>query len=75
MRKADFLTKTVVYVLSFLTVFTIACFISNHINGLGQDTLIQWVFTVFGIELLATMVKKIVDTKYGKSNDNEEMIE
>ena len=74
MKRLDFLTKTVIFVLSFLSIFTVACFISNHINGLGQDTLIQWVFTVFGVELLAMMVKKILDKWYGSQNNDEEMM-
>ena len=69
MKEADFLTNTVTYVFRFLTVFTIVCFISNHINNLPQDTLIQWVFTVFGVELGLTMLKKWMDKKYGKEDE------
>ncbi len=33
------------------------------------DTLTQWVFTVFGVELVAMMVKKILDKKGGNGNE------
>ena len=56
------------YVFVFLTLFTIVCFISNHMNGQSQDTLIQWTYTVFGAELGFTMFKKWLDKKYGKDD-------
>lgn len=65
------LDSCVRYVFEFLTVFTVVCFVSNHINNLPQDTLIQWVFTVFGAELGLTMFKKWLDKKYGKDDLNE----
>lgn len=65
MKKMDFITKTVIYVFCFLTAFSVAFFISNHVNGFSQDALIQWIFTVYGLELLATMFKKYIDKKYG----------
>ena len=59
------------YVCEFLTVYTVVCFISNHINGQSQDTLTTMVFTVLGLELGLTMLKKWLDKKYGK----DELIE
>ena len=72
MRKLDFLTKVVVFDLAFLTIFTVACFISHHITGTEPATLIQMVFTVFGMELLLTMVKTWLDKHYGKSEKQDE---
>ena len=63
------------YVFEFLTVFTVVCFVSNHINNLPQDTLIQWVFTVFGAELGLTMFKKWMDKKYGKDDVYENQLD
>ena len=56
------------YVFEFLTVYTVVCFISNHINGQSQDTLTTMVFTVLGLELGLTMLKKWLDKKYGKDD-------
>lgn len=69
------LDSCVRYVFEFLTVFTAVCFVSNHINNLPQDTLIQWVFTVFGAELGFTMFKKWLDKKYGKDEIYENQLE
>ena len=71
MKKADFITKTVVFVLTFLVVFTVAVFIAFLKTGTEPATLVQWVYTVFGLELLVTMFKKYLDKKYGKDDLNE----
>ena len=69
-RKKDTLKIIVNIVLIFLIVFTVACFAIFAITGNEPANLIQWVFTVFGVELLATMAKAIINKKYG-GNVNE----
>lgn len=62
-KKKNTLKRIVSLVLIFLIMFTIACFVIFAITGNEPTTLIQWVFTVFGVELLATMAKAIINKK------------
>ena len=69
MKKLDFLSKIVLVVIGYLILFSVAIFVCFCINGNEPETLIQWTFTVFGVELLATMFKKYIDKKYGKDEE------
>lgn len=71
MKKTDFITKIVIFVLVFLVIFTLAIFLAFLKTGTEPATLVQWVYTVFGLELLVTMFKKYLDKKYGKDDLNE----
>lgn len=72
-KKKRTLKRIVNLILVFLIIFTIACFVVFAITGNEPANLIQWVYTVFGIELLATMVKAIINKKLenniGDGND------
>jgi len=67
----DFLSKIVLFVLGYLVLFSIAMTVIFVVVGTEPATLIQWTFTVFGVELLATMFKKYIDKKYGRDDDND----
>lgn len=68
MKNLDLLTKIVIFVLAFLVVFTVAILVVFLKTGSEPSSLVQWVFTVFGLELGATMFKKYIDKKYGKGD-------
>ena len=61
MKNTDLITKIVIYTLLGLVLFTIVNIIIFCIMGATPDTLIQWVFTVFGLELMMTMAKTLLD--------------
>lgn len=66
--KLDFLTKVVVFVLAFLVIFTVVILLAFLKTGTEPSSLVQWVYTVFGLELLMTMFKKWLDKKYGRDD-------
>lgn len=65
--------RLVILCISFLMLYTTAIVLLPVIfkGTLANeyDTLTQWVFTVFGVELVAMMVKKILDKKGGNGNE------
>jgi len=67
----DFLSKIVLFVLGYLVLFSLAMTVIFVVVGAEPATLIQWTFTVFGVELLATMFKKYIDKKYRRDDDND----
>ena len=75
MKKTDFITKIVIFVLVFLVIFTLAIFLAFLKTGTEPATLVQWVYTVFGLELLVTMFKKYLDKKYGKDDVYENQLD
>lgn len=75
MNNTDFLTKIVLFVLVYLVLFSIVMTVVFVVVGSEPATLIQWTFTVFGVELLVTMFKKYIDKKYGKDDVNDSEID
>lgn len=71
--KKKTMTKLVIFCLSFLVVYTVVMValpaVFGSITATEYDTLTQWVFTVFGVELVAMMVKKIMDKRGGNKNE------
>lgn len=65
--------RLVVLCITFLMLYTAAIValpvIFEGTLANEYDTLTQWVFTVFGVELVAMMVKKILDKKGGNGNE------
>lgn len=71
--KNKVMTQLVIFCIAFLVVYTIAMValpaVTDGIAATEYDTLTQWVFTVFGVELVAMMVKKIMDKKGEKKDE------
>lgn len=65
--------RLVLFCIFFLVTYTVVMVVlptvSSDVVATEYDTLTQWVFTVFGVELVAMMVKKILDKKGGNSDE------
>lgn len=68
-NKYSLMTIIVITSLTYLVLFTIACLFIVYSGKYEPSALIQWNFTVFGVELALLMVKKILDNKNGGSNN------
>lgn len=65
--------RLVLFCIAFLVVYTAVMVglpvVMDGVVATEYDTLTQWVFTVFGVELVAMMVKKIMDKRGGKDDE------
>ena len=66
------MTKFVIISLVEVDVFAIICLIANFCDKQIQDSLIVSFFSVFTGELAGMLLKKLLDNKRKKKEDNDE---
>lgn len=69
-QQPDFMKAVVVFCLFYLIAFTASCLYLIWKISYEPSTLIQWTFTIFGMELLVMALKKIIENRQ-KGRDNE----
>lgn len=62
-KKGLFGKVILVYSLTFISVFTVVVLIIFAKTGYEPSSLVQWVYTFWGLEIAALLIKKIIDKK------------
>lgn len=72
-KQKRFATTALAFCAVYLTLFSIAQYVSFLITGTEQERLIEQTFLVFGIELGMLLVKRIVEKVFPKKNNEEDL--
>lgn len=68
MPKRDFMKLVLLLAFIQITIFTVWQMVVFSINGNEASTLIQWFFTLWGIEVGLLMLKKILGIRKGEGD-------
>ena len=71
MKKGLFAKAILIFCFIFITVFTVVVLINFIITGYEPSSLIQWVYTFWGCELVLLILKKVFDKKQSAAAEKE----
>ena len=61
------------YCVVHLVVFSALQYISFLITRVEQEVLIQWTFTLFGVEIGGLLLKRILEKLFGKKKEEDDV--